>query len=246
MGFAFIAACFAAQFFALKHYIKIMYPKLGWNTLASKALCSALFVLTAFAAGAVSGGGFVFNTMTAAFVCAFFGDVFLHMYPKLGSVFVNYALGGLSFLAGHVLLVISFFRLCDSYNPDLPALSAAEIAAAIILCAAVNIALRLFGLKLGKFTAPVIIYSLALMLMVVKAFYACTLMLGASSDFGFFKFAAVLCLGLGAVLFAASDIVLATDFFSGGKDIKKKTANMILYYSGQMLLASSLMWINYK
>ena len=60
------------------------------------------------------------------------------------------------------------------------------------------------------------------MLMVVKAFYACTLMLGASSDFGFFKLAAVLCLGLCAVLFAASDIVLATDFFSGGKDIKKE------------------------
>ncbi len=246
MGFAFIAACFVAQFFALKHYIKIMYPKLGWNTLGSKALCSALFVLTAFVAGAVSGGGFVFNTMTAAFVCAFFGDIFLHMYPKLGSVFVNYALGGLSFLAGHVLLVISFFRLCASYSPASPALSAAEIAAAIILCAAVNISLRLFGLKLGKFTVPVIIYSLALMLMVVKALSACVLMLGAATDFGIFRLAAVSSLGLGAVLFASSDIVLATDFFSGGKDMKKKTANMILYYSGQMLLAASLMWINYS
>lgn len=245
MNFVFIAACFVAQFFALKHYIKIMYPKIGWNTLASKALCSALFVLTAFIAGAVSGGGFVFNTMTAAFVCAFFGDVFLHMYPKLGSVFVNYALGGLSFLAGHVLLVISFFKLCASYSPDSSALSAVEIAAAIILCAAVNITLRLFGLKLGKFTVPVIIYSLALMLMVVKVLSACVLMLGTATDFGVFRLAAVLSLGLGAVLFAASDIVLATDFFSGGKDIKKKTANMILYYSGQMFLAASLMWAEF-
>lgn len=245
MSIVFIAACFVAQFFALKHYLKIMYPNIGWNTLASKALCSALFVLTAIAAGFASGGGFVFNTMTAAFICAFFGDIFLHMFPKLGSAFVNYALGGISFLAGHVLLVISFFRLCASYSPDSPVLSAAEIAAAIILCAAVNAALRLFGLKLGKFTLPVIIYSLALMLMVVKALSACVLMLGTATDFGIFRLAAVLCLSLGAVLFASSDIVLATDFFSGGKDIKKKTANMILYYGGQMLLASSLAWIEF-
>ncbi len=245
MGAVLVAACFVAQFFALKHYIRIMYPKIGWNTLASKALCSALFVLTAFIAGGASSGGLVFNTMTAAFVCAFFGDVFLHMYPKLGSVFVNYALGGLSFLAGHVLLVISFFKLCASYSPDAPALSSGEIAAAIILCAAVNIALRLFGLKLGKFTVPVIIYSLALMLMVVKAASACILMLADPADLGVFRLAAVLSLGLGAVLFASSDIVLATDFFSGGKDIKKKTANMFLYYSGQMLLAASLLWIQF-
>lgn len=245
MSAVLISVCFIAQFLALKHYIKIMYPKIGWNTLASKALCSALFVLTAFIAGSISDGGFHFNTMTAAFVCAFFGDVFLHVYPKLGSVFVNYALGGLSFLAGHVLLVISFFRLCTSYRPDSPALSASEIIAAIILCAAVNIALRLFGLKLGKFTVPVIIYSLALMLMVVKAVSACVLMLGSPTDFGVFRFAAVAALSLGAILFAASDIVLATDFFSGGKDIKKKTANMILYYSGQMLLATSLLWIEF-
>lgn len=245
MNVILIAACFIAQIFALKHYIKIMYPKIGWNTLASKALCSALFVLTAFIAGGASGSGFVFNTMTAAFVCSFFGDVFLHVYPKLGSVFVNYALGGLSFLAGHVLLVISFFNLCAAYNPAAPLISAGEIAAAIILCAAVNIALRLFGLKLGKFTVPVIIYSLALMLMVVKAVSACILMLGSPTDFGVFRFAAAAALSLGAVLFAASDIVLATDFFSGGKDLKKKKANMVLYYSGQMLLALSLLWIEF-
>lgn len=240
MNAVLIVACFIAQFFALKHYIRIMYPKIGWNTLASKALCSGLFVLTAVIAYAGSSGGFAFNTMTAAFICSFFGDVFLHMYPKLGSVFVNYALGGLSFLAGHVLLVISFFKLCSAYNPAAPLIGAGEIAAIIILCAAVNIALRLFGLKLGKFTVPVIIYSLALMAMVVKAVSAAVLMLDGSTDF-----AAALTLSLGAALFAASDIVLATDFFAGGKDLKKKKANMILYYGGQMLLALSLLWIEF-
>lgn len=240
MNAVLIVVCFIAQFFALKHYIRIMYPKIGWNTLASKALCSGLFVLTAVIADAGSSGGFAFNTMTAAFICSFFGDVFLHMYPKLGSVFVNYALGGLSFLAGHVLLVISFFKLCSAYNPAAPLIGAGEIAAIIILCAAVNIALRLFGLKLGKFTVPVIIYSLALMTMVVKAVSAAVLMLDGSTDF-----AAALTLSLGAALFAASDIVLATDFFAGGKDLKKKKVNMILYYGGQMLLALSLLWIEF-
>ncbi len=241
-----LAACFIAQFFALRHYLKIMYPKIGWNTLASKALCSGIFVLTAVIASSISGGGFVFSTMIAAFICSFFGDVFLHVYPKLGSEFVNYALGGISFLAGHVLLVVSFFNIGKTYAPDAPAFSAAEIIAAAVLCAAVNIALRVFGLKLKKFTVPVIVYSLALMLMTVKAMHAAVLIFNSGSDFHLFEVAAALLLGLGSVMFAASDIVLACDFFTGGKDLKKKKANMILYYSGQMLLASSLLWINFN
>ncbi len=240
-----LTGCFIAQFFALRHYIKIMYPKIGWNTLASKALCSGIFVLTAVIASVTSGGGFSFNTMLAAFICSFFGDVFLHVYPKLGSELVNYALGGISFLAGHILLIISFFNLCKAYSPDAPALSAAEIIAAAVLCAAVNIALRLFGLKLKKFTVPVIIYSFALITMTVKAIHAALLMLNAGTDFHVFEIAGALMLSLGSVMFAASDIVLACDFFTGGKDLKKKKANMILYYGGQMLLALSLLWIDF-
>lgn len=236
-----LAACFVAQFFALGHYLKIMYPKIGWNTLASKALCSGLFVATALIADYCSDE-FAFNTMTAAFICSFFGDLFLHMYPKLGSVFVNYALGGISFLAGHVLFIITFFNAASEYSGEKYLFSIGEIIAVFVLCAGVNIALRLFGLKLGKFTVPVVIYSLALMTMVVKAVSAAVLMLGSSSGFGVLGFAS---LSIGAVMFAASDTVLATDFFSGGKDIKKKKANMILYYGGQMLLALSLLWIEF-
>ncbi len=240
-----LAACFVAQFFALRHYLKIMYPKIGWNTLASKALCSGIFVLTAVVSSGISSGDFVFSTMLAAFICSFFGDVFLHVYPKLGSEFINYALGGISFLAGHVLLVISFFNIGKTYAPDVPALSCAEIIAAAVLCGAVNIALRLFGLKLKKFAVPVIIYSFALMLMTVKALHAAVLIFNSGSDFHLFKIAAALMLGFGSVMFAASDIVLACDFFTGGKDLKKKKANMILYYGGQMLLAASLLWIQF-
>ena len=100
--------CFAAQFFAIGHYLKIMYPKIGWNTLLSKSLCSLIFVATAIVSDFYSADGFAFNTMIAAFICSLLGDVFLHVYPKLGNVIVNYALGGVSFLAGHVLYIVSF------------------------------------------------------------------------------------------------------------------------------------------
>ena len=240
MKTAALVLLFAGEIFALKRYIKIMYPKIGWNTLLSKSLCSVIFVITAIAAQFFQKGEVEFNTMIAAFVCSFFGDVFLHVYPKLGNAIVNYALGGISFLAGHVLYIVSFVKAENAFVfPENKLII--QLVAAAVLCASVNVLMRVFGLKLGKFTVPVIIYSFALMIMVVKA-----VTLGymfASSGRGVIPAAVT---GIGAVMFAASDIVLASDFFTGGKDLKKKTANMILYYGGQMLLATSLLWINFN
>ena len=200
-------------------------------------MCSLIFVTAAIVSKFYSEEGFVFNTMTAAFICSFLGDVFLHVYPKLGNVIVNYALGGISFLAGHVLYIVSFVNAEKEFVLTENTL-AVQLVAAAVLCVAVNILMRIFGLKLGKFSIPVVIYSFALMIMVVKA-VTLGYMLVSSGD----SIISALAIGVGAVLFAASDIVLASDFFTGGKDIKKKTANMILYYSGQMLLATSLLWI---
>ncbi len=238
MKIAAFTVLLVAEFFALRHYIKIMYPKIGWNTLCSKALCSLIFVATAITAQIFTDGGIIMNTMLAAFICSFFGDVFLHVYPKLGNAIVNYALGGVSFLAGHILYIISFANAEKGFV--LPEnILAIQLVAAAVLCVAVNVLMRVFGLKLGKvFTVPVIIYSFALMIMVVKAVTLGFMFV--SSGKGILP---AVIISIGAIAFAASDIVLASDFFTGGKDLKKKVANMVLYYGGQMLLATSLLWI---
>lgn len=240
MKIAAFTVLFAAEFFALGHYIKIMYPKIGWNTLLSKSLCSLIFVVTAITAQAFSDGGVTMNTMLAAFICSFFGDVFLHVYPKLGNEIVNYALGGVSFLTGHVLYIVSFVKAekCFVLPENILAI---QLVSAAVLCVAVNVLMRVFGLKLGKFTVPVIIYSFALMIMVVKA-----VTLGYTFVSTGEEILPAVAIGIGAISFAASDIVLASDFFTGGKDLKKKTANMILYYGGQMLLATSLLILTIK
>lgn len=226
--------CFIAQIFAVKHYIKIMYPTLGWNTLLSKLLCSSLFTAVAVL-GILDGGMTVFSKfMLVGFICSLLGDGFLHMYPKLGSKYVNYALGGLSFLAGHIFFITAILM------PNILVFRSSkamiiQIALAVLLDTAVMIFLCR-KMKLGRFLLPVAVYGLVLMFMVVNAFS-----LGISAAESVRGAAAMmLTLGLGSVCFAASDIVLATDFFSGGKDIKKKKANIILYYSGQMLMAASL------
>ena len=240
MKIAVFSVLFVAEIFALSHYIKIMYPKIGWNTLFSKSLCSLIFVATAITAQYFSDNGLVFNTMIAAFICSFFGDVFLHVYPKLGNEIVNYALGGVSFLAGHVLYIVSFNNAEKTFSLPENILSV-QLVAAAVLCVAVNILMRVFGLKLGKvFTVPVIIYSFALMIMVVKAVTVGYMFIISGTGV-----VSAIIISIGAMSFAASDIVLASDFFTGGKDLKKKTANMILYYGGQMLLATSLLRIIY-
>ena len=226
--------CFIAQIFAVRHYIKIMYPTLGWNTLLSKLLCSSLFTAVAVL-GILDGGMTVFSKfMLVGFICSLLGDGFLHMYPKLGSKYVNYALGGLSFLAGLIFFITAILM------PNILVFRSSkamiiQIALAVLLDTAVMIFLCR-KMKLGRFLLPVAVYGLVLMFMVVNAFS-----LGISAAESVRGAAAMmLTLGLGSVCFAASDIVLATDFFSGGKDIKKKKANIILYYSGQMLMAASL------
>ena len=227
--------CFIAQIFAVRHYIKIMYPTLGWNTLLSKLLCSSLFTAVAVL-GILDGGMTVFSKfMLVGFICSLLGDGFLHMYPKLGSKYVNYALGGLSFLAGHIFFITAILM------PNILVFRSSkamiiQIALAVLLDAAVMIFLCR-KMKLGRFLLPVAVYGLVLMFMVVNAF---SLGISAASESVRGAAAMMRTLGLGSACFAASDIVLATDFFSGGKDIKKKKANIILYYSGQMLMAASL------
>ena len=228
--------CFIAQIFAVRHYIKIMYPTLGWNTLLSKLLCSSLFTAVAVL-GILDGGMTVFSKfMLVGFICSLLGDGFLHMYPKLGSVYVNYALGGLSFLAGHIFFITAILMPNILVFRSSTAMMIIQIALAVLLDAAVMIFLC-SKMKLGKFLLPVAVYGLVLMFMVVNAF---SLGISAASESVGGAAAMTLTLGLGSACFAASDIVLATDFFSGGKDIKKKKANIILYYSGQMLMAASL------
>lgn len=233
------ALCVIAEIFAVRHYLKIMYPVIGLNTLLSKLLCSALFTLLALFGALNAGDISGFSAfMLAGFFCSFLGDGFLHMYPKLGSVYVNYILGGLSFLSGHIFFITAILKADRAIFPDTALFPPKQLIAAAVLDFAVIAVMLICKLKLGKFLAPVAVYAYALMMTVVKAFsLGAAFMSADSSGAVFFG----LSLGLGSALFAASDLVLASDFFTGGKDIKKKRANIILYYCGQILMALSVM-----
>lgn len=239
--FIFLSAlCIIAEIFAVRHYMKIMYPVIGPKTLFSKLLCSALFVLLALFGILYSGGINEFSIfMLVGFLCSFLGDGFLHMYPKLGSVYVNYILGGLSFLSGHIFFITAILKADRAVFPDTPMFPAKQLIAAALLDFAVIAVMLLCKLKLGKFLVPVAVYAFALMMTVVKAFSLGTAFMSAGS---LIAVVFSLTLGLGSSLFAASDLVLASDFFTGGKDIKKKKTNIILYYCGQMLMALSVMF----
>lgn len=242
MYIALSALCILGEVFAVRHYLKIMYPVIGLNTLLSKLLCSALFTLLALFGILNAGGINGFSAfMLAGFFCSLLGDGFLHMYPKLGSVYVNYILGGLSFLSGHVFFITAILKADRAVFPDTALFPAKQLIAAAALDAAVIAVMLLCKLKLGKFLVPVAVYAYALMMTVVKAF---SLGIAFVSVGSYTAVLFSLTLGLGSALFAASDLVLASDFFTGGKDIKKKRANIILYYCGQMLMALSIFFVH--
>ncbi len=226
---------------AVSRYLKIVKKReLSIRSVLLKLACSAIFLVIP-AVLVFSGYRYSVPLIFAALLCSFFGDFFLHMYPKLGSVYVNYALGGISFLAAHILYIFAFgaqaevfFECAGDFFLRTPVAKILIVYGVPLILAVTVSAILIRKYKLGKFTVPVIIYSYALMFMAVQALLAAvSLMSGAIWT----VYLMAVLLALGAISFVASDIVLAVDFFTGGKDFKKKKANIILYYTGQLLIS---------
>jgi uncharacterized membrane protein YhhN len=132
-----------------------------------------------------------------------------------------FRIGLLLFLLAHVVYAIAF-TVPNGFHPqDL-------ITGAVLLALAVAIYLYLRP-GLGKMKAPVLLYTLVICFMVNRAI---------STFFGeAFSTTQVWLISLGAILFMASDLVLATNRFR--HPFKANRFSLFLYYGGQLLIALS-------
>jgi len=132
-----------------------------------------------------------------------------------------FRIGLLLFLLAHIVYAIAF-TVPDGFHPqDL-------ITGAVLLALAVAVYLYLRP-GLGKMKAPVLLYILVICFMVNRAI---------STLFGeAFSTTQVWLISLGAILFMASDLVLATHRFRHA--FKANRLSLFLYYGGQLLIALS-------
>lgn len=144
------------------------------------------------------------------------GDLALMFYSDRA-----FRIGLLLFLLAHIVYAIAFTVPNGFHVQDL-------VTGAVLLALAVAIYLYLRP-GLGKMKVPVVLYILVICFMVNRAI---------STFFGqAFSTTQAWLISLGAILFMASDLALATNRFR--HPFKAHRLSLFLYYGGQLLIALS-------
>ncbi len=158
-------------------------------------------------------------------------DVDLKAQAKNKKTAAN-ALGVLSFILGHILYCVAFGRAIYGYDFGLRWWSVLFFLLPFVVYLYMGV-----KLKLGKHLGPLAVYFLA-----VAAMFGLAMTLGLqlwhfSKLFG-------LCLMAGALFFACSDLGLSLESYGGEKfrSFPLRVARQFAYFTGQMLLATSILF----
>ena len=179
-------------------------------------------------------------TMLVGFVFGWIGDYFLHAKPS-NAYFVT---GFISFLIGHIIYIVAFVKATPVIAPDYKLFNGIEIAVIIGIVTLLMVAAEVVKVKFSPSVVKVgvIIYLLAINSMVVRAAVLGYSYYKTGAEFGI---VALLLLGIGATAFLLSDITLGIIIFGGRKkNYPIKIFNIITYFWGQVMLASSILFIN--
>ncbi len=231
--------CFVLQTISTPLFLKLSWPNRSIKSLTAKMVSATLFVMVGFLSVKITGNTSIFaNTMMVGLILGWIGDFFLH---SDGHVF--FGIGFTSFLAGHIVYIKGYATALNSFK-DYNHINIIEIVSLVIL---VSIAMWLFNRFNLKFSSKllklaVIVYTLILVTMFIKATSLGVNYMLSGGENGV---AALLVLSLGSLFFLLSDATIGILMFGGQKKNRPlKIFNIVTYFVGQMLLASSILFIN--
>lgn len=179
-------------------------------------------------------------TMLVGLCFGWVGDYFLHAKPS-NAYFVT---GFLSFLIGHICYIVAFVKATPVLAPGYKLFNATEL---LIIAGVVTVLMIIGEIIKVKYSPSfikvgVVIYLLAINSMLVRAAVLGYFYFKTGGEYGV---AALLLLGLGAAAFLLSDISLGIIIFGGQKkNYPLKIFNIFTYFWGQIMLASSILFIN--
>lgn len=179
-------------------------------------------------------------TMLIGLILGWIGDYFLHAKPT-NAYFVT---GFLSFLVGHFAYIFAYVKATPLIDPDYKTFNIAEI-----LVGAVLIIVALITTKVLKvnFAPKVVKYAIGVYFIVITVMFVRASALGYCyySTGGKYGIIAWLLLTVGSIFFVLSDSTLGIIGFGGQKkNYPLKIFNIITYFWGQVMLASSILFIN--
>lgn len=210
------------MFIALGGLIAAFHSDLALWAILLKAAASVFFVLAGvYGFCRTKGNKKVSGMMLAALVCSMVGDVLLALDKDEGILFI---LGVVSFAVAHVLFSSAFCIVSGLKKMD--------IAAAVLVFAALMPVLYLGNFDFQGLLPVLIGYAVIISFMMVKALSLWRCRKGRK------RF--VLLVMAGGVLFLASDVVLLFWLFGIGMPKAVQSVNWVLYYLAQGCLSTSL------
>ena len=178
--------------------------------------------------------------MLVGLTLGWIGDYFLH--AKTTNTY--FAIGMISFMLGHIAYIACYMRTIPVISPEYNMFNPVEIIIISVLlilafvgAAKFKVEFSMKILKLG-----VAVYTAILITMFVKATALGIAYYRTGAENGLI---ALLVLRLGSLCFTLSDATIGLLMFAGKKKNKPlKVFNIVTYFAGQALLASSILFIN--
>ncbi len=216
----------------------------GVKALFLKTISAVLFILSSFVALSIKPENYYYGVfIVIGLVFGMLGDIWLDLKFVHRDFDESYTFAGMiSFLIGHIFYVVGILAAYPEYIGW-------QIALAIFSAVSVTLVVRLASRKMefnyGKFSLLTLIYSIVTMLTVTFA-------LNAVNAFGWLPILAgapmpeimpkLLCMNMGTVMFALSDLVLSFVFFKkGGNTSRNVVLNHSVYFTSQFILALSIL-----
>ncbi|MCD8396156.1 MAG: lysoplasmalogenase [Lachnospiraceae bacterium] len=205
----------------------------SWQATVLKSFTSFFFLTTLGVAALTEGRHFQFALFVGGgLLLGLMGDIWLELkglYPEDSEAWTM--MGFLMFLVGHFFYLAAAASVAGFRTEAF----VAGIISALTALAFIYLGEKPMHFQYGKFKAISSVYG-ALLFFMAAYTVACAILL---QNLG------LLVMGIGGVLFLLSSLVLSIIYFREEK--KEESAllviNYVLYYVGQYLIASSVLWI---
>lgn len=236
-----LAVVVLAEFYTVPTFLKHYWPKKCKMSLLFKMISATLFVLCGVLSMKIAGNNTSYaSLMVLGLVFGWLGDYFLH---SLKDRMIEFIIGVVAFLVGHLFYIAAFYHALKTLKPDAQLLNWYDFVAVgivLVLVVLYVIFMKIYQKK-GPMVIGLILYGIFLTAMVVKA----VLYMYAEWDYGIndTMVPALLTVGVGSVFFFLSDASLG--LILTGDEVKKKMRffNIITYFIAQILLALSILFV---
>ncbi|MBR5426840.1 MAG: lysoplasmalogenase [Clostridia bacterium] len=232
----FLIIAFSVICLAVMPFFLVEQKNPSIRSLILKMICASMFLLVGVTAAKKTGANPYARFMLLGLLCAWFGDLFLHIQGKAKAA--CQVIGVLAFLSAHVMYLIAFGKELKLLSPQTKmfSVSAAIFVAAVLIVYTVIV----FVTKTPMNPALIGLYVYAIFL----TFMCFTALRLSAVVFPSCTPGAIM-LGTGAILFVLSDGSLGILMFN--KKLKTnfplKIFNIGTYFVGQLMLAATILYI---